>query len=106
LDYADFWKRVIPIPSWLVIPALKIFEHLHLSPLYRWVYETAGEDHYVSVDKIQRELGWSPQKTTAYVFIDTYKWYLKEYKDRVIETGVTHRVAWEQGILKLIKLFF
>ena len=30
----------------------KMLEYLHLSPLYEWVYETVGKDHYVSTDKI------------------------------------------------------
>lgn len=105
LDYAGFGKRVIPIPSWLVIPVLKMLERLHLSPLYEWVYETADKDHYVSVDKLRTELGWKPRKTTADVWIDTYKWYLEEYKSRQLETGISHRVAWKQGILRVVKLF-
>jgi len=106
LDYAGFGKRVRPFPSWLVIPALKTLEYLHLSPLYEWIYETADKDHYVSVDKFQRELGWRPEKSTADVWIDTYRWYLEEGKIGEMETGITHRVAWKQGMLKFIKLFF
>ena len=83
-----------------------MLEYLHLSPLYEWVYETADKDCGVSVDKLQKELGWSPKITTANVWIDTYKWYVQECKNHKIETGVSHRVAWKQGILKLIKLFF
>ncbi len=85
---------------------LKILESLHLSPLYEWVYETAGKDHYVSVDKLQKELGWSPRTTTADDWIDTYKWYAQECTAGQIETGISHRLAWKQGILKLVKLFF
>lgn len=106
LDYAGFGKHVIPIPSWMVIPALKVLEFLHLSPLYEWVYETAGEDHYVSIDKIRDRLNLVPKKSTADVWIDTYKWYVQEISRHKISTGVTHRVAWKQGILKLVKLFF
>ncbi len=106
LDYAGFGRRVIPIPAPLVIPALKALERVHLSPLYEWVYETAGEDHYVEVDKIKQALGFSPKKTTADVWIDTYKWYLEETRHKAIATGVSHRVAWKQGGLKLVKLFF
>jgi len=106
LDYAGFGKSVIPIPFWLVIPALRALEHLHLSPLYRWVYETAGKDHYVSVDKLQRKLGWSPKKTTADVWIDTYRWYLVEYEKRKVKIGRTHRAVWKQRFLGFIKLFF
>ncbi len=106
LDYAGFGKHVVPIPSWMVIPTLKILEHLHLSPLYEWVYETAGRDHRVSVDKLQEALGWHPERSTADVWVDTYRWYVEECRGSKIQTGVSHRVAWKQGILKLAKLFF
>jgi nucleoside-diphosphate-sugar epimerase len=106
LDYAGFGKRVVPFPAWLVVPVLKVLEKVKLSPLYEWVYETAGKDHYVSVEKLERETGWKPRKTTADVWIDTYKWYLEEFKDKEIETGISHRVAWDQGILGLVKRFF
>jgi len=106
LDYAGFGKRVIPIPSWLIIPVLKVLEYLHLSPLYEWVYETADKDHHVSVDKLQRELGWNPKKTTADVWIDTYRWYVRECKSCELKTGISHRIAWKQGILKFFKPFF
>ena len=106
LDFAGFGKRVRPIPSWLVIPVLKVLERIHLSPLYEWVYETADKDHYVSVEKLQSQMGWSAGKTTADVWIDTYRWYLDEYRTRRIQTGVSHRAAWDQGILRLVKLLF
>lgn len=106
LDYAGFGKRVICIPSWMVIPALKVMEFFHISPLYEWVYETAGKDHYVSVDKIMKVFEWKPKKSTAEVWIDTYSSYLEESKKRPIATGISHRVAWKQGALKFAKLFF
>lgn len=106
LDYAGHGKSVIGIPSWLVIPALKALERLHLSPLYEWIYETADKDHYVSVEKAQRVLGWQPRWSTADVWKETYKWYLSEAVAQPLETGVSHRVAWKQGVLKLVKWFF
>ncbi len=106
LDYAGYGKRVRPIPSWLVIPALKLLEKLHLSPLYEWVYATADKDHYVSVDKIKEVLGWDPNYTTAEVWIDSYKWYSEEYDKNREDIGRTHRTAWAQGALSLAKLFF
>ncbi|MFC2002703.1 NAD-dependent epimerase/dehydratase family protein [Chloroflexota bacterium] len=106
LDYAGFRKHVRPFPSLLVIPALRALEYLHLSPLYEWIYETADKDHYVSVDKLEQELSWKPRKTTADVWIDTYKWYLGECESHEKKTGVSHRVAWKQGVLRFVKLFF
>ncbi len=105
LDYAGFGKRVIGIPSWLVIPVLKVLEFFKLSPLYAWVYETADKDHYVDVSKIERVIGFKPKKSTAQVWIDTYKWFVKN-KDKIKKTGVTHRVAWKQGALSIAKKFF
>lgn len=105
LNYAGFGKRVIGIPSWFVIPILRILELFNLSPLYEWVYETADKDHYVDVSKIHKIIGFKPKRTTSDVWIDTYKWFVKEHKN-IKRTGVTHRVAWKQGILKLVKMFF
>jgi nucleoside-diphosphate-sugar epimerase len=106
LDYAGHGKSVVGIPSWLVIPALKVLERLHLSPLYEWIYETAEKDHYVSVEKAQRLLGWKPRWSTSDVWVETYKWYVDEGRSTPMETGVSHRVAWKQGILSFAKLFF
>lgn len=106
LDCAGFGKRVIPTPSWLTIPLLKVLEYLRLSPLYEWIYETADKDHYVDVSKIQKVLGWEPKKTTADVWIDTYKWYVKNYWKYEGKSGITHTVGWRQGILKLLQHFF
>ncbi len=105
LDYAGYGKKVIPIPSILVVPPLKLFDKLHISPLYEWVYETADVDHYVDISKIMKTLNWKPKYTTADVWIDTYKWYV-ENKDKIKKTGKTHRVAWKQGILELAKVVF
>lgn len=106
LDYAGFGKKVIPIPSKLVVPTLKIFQKFNLSPLYEWIYEASDKDNYISVDKIQRKLSWEPEKSTSDVWIDTYKWYLEEKEKYEGRTGVTHRVPWKQGILKLFKILF
>jgi nucleoside-diphosphate-sugar epimerase len=106
LDFAGFGKHVRPIPAWLVIPVLKTLERFHVSPLYEWVYDTAAKDHYVSVDKIMAGIGWQPRKSTADVWIDTYRWYLTESSQHTIGTGISHRVAWKQGALKFVKFFF
>ncbi len=102
-EYAGTGARVIGTPAWLVKPALACFEALHLSPLYKWVYGTADTDSYVAVDKIKQVLGWSPQFSNAQALIRSYQWYLDHKDESSHETGVTHRVAWRQGILRLFK---
>jgi len=101
-DYAKSGAKVMPIPSFLVKPPLMLFEALKLSPLYKWVYGTADKESFVSVDKIKKALGWKAKYSNSEALIRSYQWYL-DNKDKIKDVGVTHRVGWDQGILKLFK---
>ncbi|WP_345780933.1 NAD(P)-dependent oxidoreductase [Halosolutus gelatinilyticus] len=105
IDEAGTGKRVIGTPALLAVLALRVLNALDLSPLYPWVYETAHEDSYVSVEKL-RELGWEPEYSNEEALVDTYRWYLENYEERGDRTGRDHRVAWDQGALKLAKFAF
>jgi len=106
LDYAGFNKKIVPFPEAPVILALRILERLKLSPLYAWVYETAGKDSFVSIDKAEKVLGYAPQFSNKDALIRNYQWYLQNLSQFEGQSGVTHRVPWNQGALKLAKLFF
>ena len=103
-EHAGTGARVLRTPAAPIKAALTFFEFLRLSPLYKWIYDTADKDSYVSVEKIKQELGWKPKISNAQALIKSYDWYLKN-KDQIdgAGTGVTHRVAWKQGILSLLK---
>ncbi len=101
--YAKSGSRVMRTPSWLIKPVLRFFEILNLSPLYKWIYGTADTDSFVSTEKAQETLGWKPKYSNAQALIRSYQWYL-ENKNKIQKgTGVTHRIAWKQGILSLFK---
>lgn len=102
-DYAGSGARVMGTPAWLVKPALRLFEVLRLSPLYKWVYGTADTDSFVSVARIKERLGWQARYSNADALIRSYQWYLEHKSEADAATGITHRVAWNQGILKLFK---
>src|SRR5574342_122763 len=103
LDHAGFGKRVIGTPAKQLIFTLRIFEKLGISPLYKWVYETADKESFVSIDKAKSVLGWQPKFSNVDALIDSYDWYLENYKEYQGKTGVTHRTPWKQGILSLIR---
>jgi len=105
LDHAGFGKKVVPIPKWLVVPPLIVMDKLHLSPLYEWVYETADQDHYVSVDKLKEAIGFEPKYSSAQVWIDTYDWYAQN-AGNIKKSGIDHRSGWKQGLLGAAKWFF
>lgn len=102
-EYAGSGSKILHTPVWLVIPALMVFEWLHISPLYKWVYGTAHKDSFVSVDKAREILKWNPKYDESQALIRSYKWY-QENKDFIAKgTGTGHRVAWAQGILAIFK---
>ena len=98
LKYAGFGKKIIGIPAKPLILLLRFLELLHLSPLYKWVYETAPEDSFVSIEKAEKKLGWNPLYSNKQALIRNYEWYLAHYKEYEQKTGVSHRVPWKQGI--------
>jgi nucleoside-diphosphate-sugar epimerase len=106
LDAAGHGKKVVPLPAAPVIWALRILEALRLSPLYRWVYETACTESYVSVDRIEQRLGFVPKYSNQQALVRNYRWYV-DHRDAIrTTTGISHRASWSQGVLRLGKLFF
>ena len=105
-EFAGSGARIFPVPAWPAKLALRALESVNLSPLYRWVYGTADKDSYVSVERIREVLGWEPRYSNAEALTRAYEWYLEHRSDLTAsgkKTGVTHRVAWDQGALKLLK---
>lgn len=106
LDRAGFGKKIHGFPATPMIWTLRVLEFFKLSPLYKWVYETASKDSFVSIDKAKQKLGWQPRFSNKDALIRNYEWYLSKQKEFEGESGVTHRVPWKQGVLKIAKMFF
>ncbi len=106
LDAAGFGRKIIGFPAKPVIWALRILEALKLSPLYKWVYETACEDSFVSIEKAERKLGYAPRHSNKAALLRNYAWYLESLPRFAGAKGISHRVPWSQGILGFVKLFF
>jgi len=106
LDHAGHGKRIVSLPERPVVWALEVLEVLHLSPLYRWIYETAGKESFVSVERIEQRLGFVPRYSNREALIRNFDWYLA-HRDRFRGTsGISHRVPWKQGALRLAKHIF
>jgi len=106
LDEAGFGKKIKGFPAAPVILTLRILEAMKLSPLYKWVYETASTDSFVSIEKAERTLGYDPKFSNKAALVRNYLWYLENLPKFEHASGVSHRVPWKQGILKLAKVFF
>ncbi len=106
LDYAGFGKKVKGFPAWPLITTLRILEVMKLSPLYKWVYETAATDSFVGIDKAEEKIGFKPKYSNKDALIRNYQWYLDNVHKFEGKSGVSHRVPWKQGILSIAKRFF
>lgn len=106
LDHAGHGKRIHGFPAAPMIWTLRVLEALNLSPLYKWVYETASKDSFVSIDKAKRVLQWQPRYSNKDALIRNYDWYVAHLDQFSGTDGVSHRVPWKQGILSVAKRFF
>jgi nucleoside-diphosphate-sugar epimerase len=106
LDAAGFGKKIRGFPAAPLIWTLRVLEAFKLSPLYKWVYETAATDSFVSIEKAERILGYKPKYSNKDALVRNYQWYLDHLKEFEGRSGVSHRVPWKQGILGVAKLFF
>lgn len=110
-DFAEFFQfartgsRLFPVPAAPSKAALAALESVNLSPLYKWVYGTMDKDSFVSTEKIQKQLGWQPEKSNADALKETYAWYRQHWQEYQHLTGTTHKVAWKQGALRIIRWF-
>ena len=106
LDRAGYGKKIVPLPRLPIVAILTVLEFLRLSPLYKWVYGTAAEDSFVSIEKAEKVLGYSPKYSNKQALVRNYEWYLAHRAEFKGLSGVTHRVPWKQGMLGIAKLFF
>jgi len=106
LDKAGFGKKIISLPAKPAIWTLRFLEILNLSPLYKWIYETAVEDSFVSIEKAEQKLGWKPKYSNKDALLRNFQWYMENYNEYENKSGVSHRVPWKQGALKIAKFFF
>ena len=106
LDFAGHGKKIKGLPEKPIILTLRLLEAMKLSPLYKWVYETASKDSFVSIEKAEKVLSYKPRYSNKDALIRNYKWYLEHHKEFKDKSGISHRVPWKQGILKFAKVFF
>ncbi|MCB1325880.1 MAG: NAD-dependent epimerase/dehydratase family protein [Spirochaetales bacterium] len=106
LDAAGYGKKIRTFPAGPLIFVLRILEKLGWSPLYKWVYETASTDSFVSIEKAEKILRYKPKYSNKDALVRNYQWYLENEHNFREASGISHRVPWKQGILRLAKVFF
>jgi len=106
LDEAGKGKRIVSLPVGPALKLLKLLEKFGLSPLYEWIYDTAYRESFVSVDKAREMLNYAPRYSNREALIRNYRWYVEHLEDFRNASGISHRVPWKQGFLRMGKWFF
>jgi nucleoside-diphosphate-sugar epimerase len=106
LDCAGFGKRVVTLPAQPATLVLRVLARLGLSPIYDRLCRTIVLDSSVSIDRAERKLGYRPKFSNKEALARNYRWYVDHLAQFKRSSGISHRVPWNQGILRLAKLAF
>jgi len=106
LDRAGHGRHVVALPAAPAVLMLRLLERAGLSPLYPWIYATAGRDSWVSIEHLRQRLGYTPRFSNREALIRNYDWYVQHRAELQGHFGVSHRVAWRHGALELAKYAF
>lgn len=106
LDRAGHGRRVVPLPAAPAIFALRLLRAAGVSPLYEWIYETAGLESFVSTERLERKLGYVPRRSNRQALTANYDWYVAHRDELQGRCGTSHRVPWKKGFLRWAKRLF
>jgi nucleoside-diphosphate-sugar epimerase len=102
VDHARSPSRLVGLPARPAQTVLRALELARLSPLAEWHYKTAGKDSYVDVTRAEQALGWTPRHSNVDTLIAAYDWFLAN-EAAGGDVGTTHRTAWSQRALALLR---
>jgi nucleoside-diphosphate-sugar epimerase len=106
LDRAGHGARTVTVPRLPAVAALRMLEFLGLSPLYPWIYATAGRESWVSIERLMQRLLYTPRFSNREALVRNYDWYAAHRREYLGKIGRTHRLPWKHGALELVKHVF
>ena len=106
LDRAGHGRKVVALPAGPAVFALRLLRAAGVSPLYEWIYETAGLESFVSIERLETKLGYVPKRSNRAALAANYDWYVAHRDELRGQVGTTHRVPWKKGFLRWAKRLF
>jgi UDP-glucose 4-epimerase len=94
-------SKLRSLPSFLIIPIIKFFYKLKLSPMGPYQFRMLTKDFIFDLKKIKKELGWAPTKNNSQIIHKAYLHYINKNS----ETGASaNSKGVSMGILSVLKL--
>ena len=96
------------VPFNVAVLGMKVTSKLGLSPLGDYHALMYGRSMYFDITDEMQELEWQPKYSNDEMFLETYKWYLKN-RDEILKSDVNksgHLSPVKQGILNAFSRMF
>ncbi len=97
--------KLVNLPEFLVVPALKLLYDLNLSPLGPYHYRMLAANFVLDNTKIKEALNWQPTKTNIDMLSQAYEYYVEHYQEiQNAQNLPAHKLKAKAGILNLLKM--
>jgi nucleoside-diphosphate-sugar epimerase len=103
IQHAGSTSTVRHLPAGPARVALAALRRMRASPLSEWHERSAARDVVLAVTRVERELGWRPARSSADALCDAYDWYVSNREHAHAAAGLTHRAAWDERALGLLR---
>jgi nucleoside-diphosphate-sugar epimerase len=106
IDHAKTSARVVGLPRWPILPAMKICYWLGLSPLGPYHYKMIAESFVFDTAKIKQKLGWQPTLTNGQMLLKAYEFYASQRENLLklpAHEQSAHKKPAAMGIIRLLK---
>ena len=104
IEHAKTNSKIRSLPSLVIIPLMKFFSFIRLSPLSPFHALMYGKSFYFDTTKIETELNLKPEFSNKNAIIQSYDWYVQNRESILLNTSTnsTHKSAVKQGVLSLV----
>ena len=98
-------SKIYCLPDNIVLPLMKLFFKLGLSPLGPYQYNMIVNSFSGETDRIRKELNWKPTKDNNEMLFSAYNYYVNNYHDihANSQKGKGNGNIGREGIIKILK---
>ena len=106
IDGSDSSSRLLALPKWPMITAMKIAHHLKISPLGPYHYRMIASSFVFDTRRIKQVLGWQPTLTNGEMLLKAYRYYHRNRAEIAARKHVSaHKQATKMGVIRVLKFF-
>ena len=98
-------SKIYSLPSCIILPFMKLFFQIGLSPLGPYQYNMITNSFSGNINLICKELDWKPTKNNNEILLSAYNYYVENYEDihRNSQKGAGNGNIGREGIIKILK---